>query len=147
MAPPPPPLGPPPPHPAAGALTSLSAAFGAVAAAAGQAGAARTANRHLPVHLPCSAEVIGPQLAVWPTLPPGLLCRTCPGCAHAHFECPARYAARLGFPCPGFDASGVRIPGDWSGPDLQRATRTAWTAYASRHGLTLAGGAPGAPQV
>jgi hypothetical protein len=145
MAPPPPPPGPPPPRPAAGAPVSLSAAFGAVAAA-GQAGSARGAARPLPVHLPCSAEIIGRQLAVWPTLPRHLLCRSCPGCAHAHFECQARYAARLGQPCPGFDASGSRIPGDWNGHDLQRATRSAWTAYASRHGLALASAAPGAPQ-
>jgi hypothetical protein len=149
-APPPPPPGLPPQqwqHPAACAPTSLGAAFGAVAAAVGQAGAARPVKRphgH-PIHQPCSAEIIGPQLAVWPVPPHHLLCSACAGCAHAHFECPARYAARLGDPCPGFDAAGARIPGDWSGHDLQRATRTAWTAYVARHGLTLALGV-GAPQ-
>jgi hypothetical protein len=146
MAPLPPPHGPPPPRPAAGVPASLSGAFGAVAAAAGLAGPARSAPRAFPVHLPCSAEVIGPQLAVWPAPPQAKLCRACPGCAHAHFECPVRYAARLGLPCPGFDASGARVPGDWSGPDLQRATRSAWTAYASHHGLTVAFGAPGPPR-
>jgi hypothetical protein len=145
-APLPPPPGPPPPRLAAGAPTSLSAAFGVGAAAAGQAGAARSAKRFGPVCLPCSAEIIGPQLAVWPSPPSGLICRSCPSRAHAHFECPARYAAKLGFPCPGFDAAGSRVPGDWSGPDLQRATRSAWTTYASRHGLPLGPGAPGAPR-
>jgi hypothetical protein len=142
-APPPPPHAL-PPHPAAvRALAPPAAAAAAAAAAPGGGGA----PRRLPLHLPCSADIIGPQLAVWHSPPSSSLCRVCAaaGRSQAHFECPARYASVLGAPCPGFDAAGARVPGDWAGQDLQRAARVAWTAYAARYHLSPHRTAPGAP--
>ena len=142
-APLPPPHAPPPhwPQPVAARAPPPPAA----AAAAPCGGGAAPPPRRSPVGLPCSPEIIGPQLAVWPSPPANLLCRACAGRLHAHFECPARYATVLGAPCPGFDAAGARVPGDWAGQDLQRATRFSWAAYAARHALGLFRGAPGAP--
>ena len=68
-----------------------------------------------------------------------------PGSAHAHFECPARLALKFGFPCPGFDAAGGRIPSAWTGGELTAATCTAWKAFIARTGLTKARLAPAAP--
>jgi hypothetical protein len=138
---PPPPPHAPPPQPAA----ARAPAPPAVAAAAPGGGGP---SRRLPLHLPCSPDVIGPQLALWHSPAPSLLCRTCAaaGRSHAHFECPARFASVLGAPCPGFDAAGARVPGDWAGQDLQRAARVAWTVYAARHGLGPHRAAPGAPR-
>ena len=138
-----PPQPPPPKAPAhhqgAGAPpTTLGAAFGQVASAIASA-------RPPPINLPCSAEIIGVKLAVWSAVPAHLTCRACSGCAHAHFECPIRYFARLGTPCPGFDATGARLPNSWNGNDITRATRADWKSFAARFSLTQGRSVPAAP--
>jgi hypothetical protein len=112
---------------------SLGAAFAAVGAAASSA--PRPGVGNLPIYIPQSAEIIGPLLAPPARLPAGIICRTCAGCSHAHTECPIRYFTRLGAPCPGFTATGQRVPGDWANGDLTPSARTAWKVYIATHNL------------
>jgi len=159
--PPPYPYGPPPYQPppralphlpppgqggppgAAGQGVSLGAAFAAVGAAASSA--PRPGAGNLPIYIPQSAEIIGPLLAPPARLPAGIICRTCAGCSHAHTECPIRYFTRLGAPCPGFTATGQRVPGDWANGDLTPAARAAWKVYIATHNLRLHKGGVVAP--
>jgi hypothetical protein len=50
-----------------------------------------------------------------------------PGSLHCCFGSPLRYWARYNG-CPGWTASGHRIPAAWVGPKLTRQTRTEWIA-------------------
>jgi hypothetical protein len=127
------------------AATSAWAAASLGAASAGAGAAAPLAPRALPTFLPCSAEIVGPRLAVWGGPPGATVCRTCAGCAHAHFECPSRYLARFGAPCPGFDAAGNRVAAAWVNGDLTQTTCAAWKAYAVRFGLRKTSAVAAAP--
>jgi hypothetical protein len=78
-------------------------------------------------------------------MPASIVCKACPGCAHAHLECPVRYFNRFGAPCPGFDSGGSRVPGDWVNGDLTPAARAAWKVYIATHNLQLHRGGLVAP--
>ena len=123
----------PPPAPAPvsapGGARAAAAAPGALAAPAGRQ------RRPDPSYIPSSAEIVGPRLAVQAIPPAKAICRTCPGCSHSHSECPLRYFAHFGVPCPGFDSTGARVPGDWAGGDLTPAACAAWRAYIANHSL------------
>ena len=64
-----------------------------------------------------------------------VVCKRCNVRGHLGFECPAGYFARLGDPCPGFDASGVTVAAGWVGGELTAASRAAWRGYILRHSL------------
>ncbi len=97
--------------------------------------AASAASSGPPIHTPCSADIVGPRLAVVSAVVGRSACRACAG-AHYHFECPVRYA-RLGVPCPGFDAAGARVASAWANGDLKPATCAAWKAYIARFALRV----------
>jgi hypothetical protein len=122
---------PPAPAPvsAPGGARAAAAAPGALAAPAGRQ------RRPDPSYIPSSAEIVGPRLAVQAIPPAKAICRTCTGCSHSHSECPLRYFAHFGVPCPGFDSTGARVPGDWAGGDLTPAACAAWRAYIANHSL------------
>jgi hypothetical protein len=134
------PVGPPPYQPPAPTPYTppggAGASFGAAPAASGAAAApGGKPRRPEPTFIPASAEIVGPRLAVQAIPPSRAICRTCPGCSHAHSECPIRYFAHFGAPCPGFDPTGARVPGDWVNGDLTPAACAAWKVYIAVHGL------------
>ena len=127
-APPPPPLYTAPlPAPAVGALAPPPKA------------PARPARAKNPPNLFAagSGAMVGPALKTYADPPAGKACKCAAGAAvpHWHFECPLALAALFGHPCPGFDAAGALLPGDWSGADLSAAARTNWRTLVARHGL------------
>ena len=61
--------------------------------------------------------------------------RAYPGKPHYLFECPYKYHAQRGS-CPGWTATGTRIPAAWNGDDITTATAAEWRAMAA--GLPLA---------
>jgi hypothetical protein len=87
------------------------------------------------VFLPISADIVGPALAVRQAPPMGMTCRTCSSALHSSWECPRRYAQALSQPCPGFDAMGNRVPTAWNNSNLTDASKQAWIAYITTHGL------------
>jgi len=64
---------------------------------------------------------------------------------HASWECPLRYCAKLGEPCPGFDAQGQKLATAWSGEQLSARTKAQWKVFIAAHSLEKAGEAPRAP--
>ena len=84
-----------------------------------------------------SGAMVGPALKTYVDTPVGKACKCAAGAAvpHWHFKCPLALAALFGHPCPGFDAAGALLPGDWSGADLSAAARTNWRTLVARHGL------------
>jgi len=87
------------------------------------------------VFLPISADIVGPALALRQAPPMGMTCRTCSSALHSSWECPRRYAQALSQPCPGFDAMGNRVPTAWNNSNLTDASKQAWIAYITTHGL------------
>jgi hypothetical protein len=136
-----------PPHPAL--QPQLQAQTRAAPSAPAPSGAAAPAAKAAPrpafIGAPSSAEIVGPRLAVWASPPRNVLCRACSGRLHTFWECPVRYAADLGAPCPGFDTQGVPVPGDWAGGELTPAACAAWKVYLVRHHLGRAAKAPAVP--
>ena len=57
------------------------------------------------------------------------------------FECPIRYHA-VRNQCPGWTASGERIPASWNGDDITTACQAEWKAFSAS--LTQARAANGA---
>jgi len=51
-----------------------------------------------------------------------------PGRTHFPFECPIKYHAHRGV-CPGWTATGLRIPTAWAGDDITPATQAEWRAF------------------
>lgn len=94
--------------------------------------------------LPASASVVGPALAVFNS-PVTKQCWECNQSGHHVWECPRRYAALLGEPCPGFDTSGNPDPNAWSNGNLTPQARLAWKIYKARYHLAKAREAPGEP--
>ena len=95
---------------------------------------------------PASDDIIGSSLAVWGASRCKNPCRNCPPTGrHASWECPHRYLERLREPCPGFDASGQKLPSAWVGGQLTPKTKAQWKAYIATFGLERAGEAPRAP--
>ena len=95
---------------------------------------------------PASADIIGSALAVWGSGKCKNACRTCfPMGRHASWECPLRYCAKLGEPCPGFDAQGQKLATAWSGEQLSARTKAQWKVFIAAHSLEKAGEAPRAP--
>jgi hypothetical protein len=134
--------------PAPASATAPAARPARPAAGAAPAAAAPPAVRLPWVGVPCSAEIVGPRLAVWPSCPPRDACRQCPAASHASWECPITYSGRFGAPCPGFDAVGQKVPGAWTaagGADLSTAACNAWKAYIALHRLKQSNHAPAAP--
>ena len=87
------------------------------------------------VFLPISADIVGSALALRQSPPLGMTCRSCSSALHSSWECPRRYAQVLSQPCPGFDALGHRVLTAWNNSNLTDATKQAWIAYISAHGL------------
>jgi hypothetical protein len=68
---------------------------------------------------------------------------TCPIChalppaaphfQHRAYECLVNYYRKLGEPCPGFDAEGYLLPGDWKGDNINPVER--WKLYITKHNL------------
>ena len=54
-----------------------------------------------------------------------LISRAFQGRIHYPFECPLRYHAQRGA-CPGWTATGARIPSAWNGDDITPATQAEW---------------------
>lgn len=94
--------------------------------------------------LPASASVVGPALAVFNS-PVTKQCWECNQFGHHVWECPRRYAALLGEPCPGFDTAGRLDPNAWSNGNLTPQARLAWKIYKARYNLVRAREAPGEP--
>jgi len=88
--------------------------------------------------IPGSKLVCGADIGF--DVPPGSRCCNCiiatnyTGSAHRGFECPLRYWTRF-HGCPGWTATGHRIPAAWNGPNLTRQTRDDWTAFIGKHAL------------
>jgi hypothetical protein len=79
-----------------------------------------------------SALIIGTNHGVAipgnPRLCTCVISKAFPGRTHFPFECPIKYHAHRGV-CPGWTATGLRIPTAWSGDDITAATQAEWRAF------------------
>ena len=93
---------------------------------------------------PVSALIVGNNFGVeTPLAEKNCNCavsRQYPSRGHRSFECPVRYWTLHG-PCPGWTASGDRIPSAWNGDNITAACQAEWKQYAA--GLTRARTATG----
>jgi hypothetical protein len=83
---------------------------------------------------PVSALIIGNNFGL-ANLPPGRCCpcaitRVYASRTHRTFECPLKYWAARGA-CPGWTATGDRIPASWNGDDITPACQAEWRAFAA----------------
>lgn len=83
---------------------------------------------------PASAAIVGALLAI--RSPPSLPCKFCSQPGHSSWECPRNYYLTLGEACPGFDATGRKIPNAWTHGELTDAAKANWITYIQNHSLT-----------
>ena len=96
-----------------------------------------------PMCRPMSSAVVGIKIARL-VPPPKFPVYTCGHCQsqishvngpHRGYECPLGYFQTYREPCPGFDAEGHAIAGDWSsgGTILRKEAKEKWKTYIERH--------------
>ena len=83
---------------------------------------------------PVSALIVGNNFGVeTPIAEKNCNCavsRQYPSRGHRSFECPIRYWS-LHAPCPGWTASGDRIPSAWNGDNITAACQAEWKQFAA----------------